>query len=230
MEKIGVLCASDTELAPFLDHIRPAGVMKKAMLEFYEGRMGRADVVAAYSGVCKVNAAVATQLMIDIFHVTAVINAGTAGGMDENVQLFDTVIGEKMLYHDVAEDILTQFHPWLQENCFRADAGLLEAARQYSLASPFPIRFGIMATGEQFIEDEKRAEINRKYAPLSVDMETAAVAHVCHVNGVPFLAVRTVTDTAAHQGIGNFDQNCETASGISAKIVLGILEHVQSML
>ncbi len=223
MVKRGILCASDTELAPFLGHIRSERVTKKAMLEFHEGCIGRTDVVAVYSGVCKVNAAIAAQLMIDIFCVTGIINAGTAGGMDEKVRLFDTVIGERMLYHDVAEDILTEFHPWLRKNYFKADPDLLETARKYCQTVSFPVRFGTMATGEQFIEDGKRAEINQKYAPLSVDMETAAAAHVCHVNGIPFLAVRTITDTAAHMGMENFDKNCETASEISAKIVRGIL-------
>ena len=60
--------------------------------------------------------------------------------------------------------------------------------------------------------------------PLSADMETAAAAHVCYVNRIPFLSVRTVTDTAEHKVMENFDKNCETDSEISAEIVLGILE------
>lgn len=55
-------------------------------------------------------------------------------------------------------------------------------------------------------------------------METVSIAHVCYVNNIPFLSVRTVTDTAEHKGIENFEQNCEVASGRSAQIVIGILE------
>lgn len=222
-KKIGILCASDTELKPFLKHIQSPQITEKAMLKFYCGHIAQADVVAVYSGVCKVNAAIAAQLLIDIFEVDSMINAGTAGGMDEKVQLFDTVISDKMIYHDVAEDILTEFHPWLAENCFQVNMGLYAAAQKYARKSNFPIWFGTMVTGEQFIGDEKRAEINQKYAPLCVDMETASAAHVCHVNRVPFLSVRTITDTAEHMGIENFEQNCETASERSAEIVMGIL-------
>lgn len=188
MKKIGIVCASDTELEPFLPCI--AQVTEKAMLKFYSGYIMEIEAVAAYSGVCKVNAAIAAQLLIDVFHVDGIINAGTAGGMDEKVQLFDTVISERMAYHDVAEDILTEFHPWLKENYFEAGQELLMAARKYSQESAFPIWFGTMVTGEQFIVDEKRAEINEKFAPLSVDMETASIAHVCYVNRIPFLSVR----------------------------------------
>ncbi len=131
---------------------------------------------------------------------------------------------ERAIYHDVAEDILTEFHPWLKENYFPADQKLLSAARRYGQTTAERLWFGTMVTGEQFIVDEKRDKINQKYMPLSADMETAAAAHVCYVNRIPFLSVRTVTDTAEHKGMENFDKNCETASEISAEIVLGILE------
>ena len=224
--KIGILCASDTELAPFLPRIQSPDITEKAMLKFYAGRIGEMDTIAVYSGVCKVNAAVAAQLLIDTFHVDGIINAGTAGGMAESVQLFDTVISDRIVYHDVAEDILTEFHPWLKENYFESDRKLFAAAQRYSEKIPYPVLFGTMATGEQFIEDEKRGEINEKYAPLSVDMETAAAAHVCYVNSVPFLSVRTITDTAEHKGAENFEKNCETASERAAGIVIGILEEL----
>ena len=226
MNKIGILCASDTELAPFLESIQNPEITEKAMLKFYAGALEQTKVVAVYSGVCKVNAAIAAQLLIDVFHVNLIINAGTAGGMDERVQLFDTVISEQVMYHDVAGDILTDFHPWLKSNCFHADAKLLAAAKKHSRKAKTPVLFGTMVTGEQFIEDQKRDEINQTYAPLSVDMETAGVAHVCYVNHIPFLAVRTITDTAGHKGIENFDKNCESASEISAEIVLGIIEQL----
>ena len=83
-----------------------------------------------------------------------------------------------------------------------------------------------MVTGEQFVEDEKRAAIHQKYAPLSVDMETVSVAHVCYVNSIPFLSVRTITDTATHKGVEHFEQNCKLASERAAKIVIGILQQL----
>lgn len=223
MKKIGILCASDTELAPFLAHIYSPRTTEIAMLQFHTGYLGQFDAVAVYSGVCKVNAAIAAQLLIDRFHVDCILNSGAAGGMAQSIRLFDTVIADRMVYHDVAEDILTEFHPWLKENHFQADEKLLSAAKAYSQTAPEPIFFGTIATGEQFIEDEKREEINQNYAPLAVDMETASIAHVCHVNKIPFLSVRTITDTAGHKGVENFEQNCETASQKSAAILLGIL-------
>ena len=61
------------------------------------------------------------------------------------------------------------------------------------------------------------------FTPLCTDMETAAVAHVCYVNKLPFLAIRTITDTAGHKAIGEFEKNCAAASAISAEIVCALL-------
>ena len=79
--KIGIICAGDEELAPFLPLISGCKITKKAMLKFYEGQIEGLEVVALFSGVCKVNAAIASQLLIDVFGVNIIINAGTAGGI-----------------------------------------------------------------------------------------------------------------------------------------------------
>ena len=80
-----------------------------------------------------------------------------------------------------------------------------------------------MVSGEQFINGGQREQIRAAFRPLTVDMETAAAAHVCHVNGIPFLAVRSLTDNADHDGAENFEANCSRAAQLSRDLVLGIL-------
>lgn len=224
MKKVGILCASDTELAPFLKAMEIRKVREKTRLKFYEGMIGKIYAVAVYSGVCKVNAAIAAELLIEAFGVDAVVNAGTAGGLDPKVKLFDTIIAERSVYHDVAQDILTEFHPWMPSVYFPSDGNLLSAARNYVETVKHPILFGTIATGEQFVENEGRERILQKHSPLAVDMETAAAAHVCYVNGVPFLAVRSITDTSGDSGVENFEKNCERASEIAAEVTVGLLQ------
>lgn len=230
MDQIGIICASDTELEPVLGYFDGYRVVERAMLKFYEGEIGNVPVVAVFSGVCKVNAAIAAQLMVDLFQVKMIVNVGTAGGMDAGVRLFDTVISERVAYHDVADDILTEFHPWLETVYFYADAGLINMVKEVQKEIAHPILTGSSVTGEQFIEEGKRQEINERFAPLSVDMETAAIAHVCYTNNVPFIAIRTITDTASHIGIDNFESNCERASAIAAEITTGLLEKFASLI
>lgn len=226
--KIGILCAGDREVAPFIPMIEDVRVSEKAMLKVYEGTVDGAQVAVLFSGVCKVNAAIAAQILIDEYHCDAIINAGTAGGMDLSVGLLDVVVSETAVYHDVAVDVLAEFRPLEDLRLFKADEGLLTLARKAAADFGHSVHFGRMATGEKFIEDDGRDEINAALAPLSVDMETAAVAHVCCVNQIPFIAVRSVTDTADHSGDGAFWQNLEAASQISAEFVMRMLKEMNA--
>ena len=188
--KIGIICAGDEELSPFLPMIKDCKTVEKAMLKFYAGRIDSIEVIALFSGVCKVNAAIGTQLLVDLFSADMIINSGTAGGMDPGLDIFDTVISTEVCYHDVAPDILTEFHPWMT--------------------------------------DEGRQKINQEFAPLTVDMETASIAHVCYVNRIPFLSIRCITDTAEHSGLDNFDENCAKASVIAKDITVALLTEIKN--
>ena len=226
--KIGIICAAEKELAPFLPQIEAIKISEKAMLQFYKGKIHGTEVAAVVSGVCKVNAAIAAQILIDGFGVTAVINSGTAGGMDAKLRIYDTVVATECCYHDVAEKILTEYHPRMKSVVFKSSPRLLSlaqnAVKRLGLRNVY---FGRMVTGEAFITDEGRGRITEDYAPLSVDMETAAIAHVCYVNSIPFLSVRCITDTAEHSGNETFHANCARASEIAAELVTEIIKELR---
>ena len=228
--KVGIVCAGDVELEPFLPILNVCKVTERAMLRFYEGQVEGIKVVALFSGVCKVNAAIATQILIDIFGVNIVINAGVAGGMDPKLKIFDTVISTEVCYHDVAQDVLTEFHPWLKTIFFEADRELIKISER-AVKETEPkgkVFWGRIVTGESFITSEGRKEINDEFTPLATDMETASIAHVCYVNKIPFLSIRCITDTAEHNGIENFEENYAKASVIAKDITVALLKEYNS--
>lgn len=57
-------------------------------------------------------------------------------------------------------------------------------------------------------------------------METAAIAHVCFANGVPFIAIRSITDTPEKSGINQFEKNCEKAAAIAKNLTLSLIEEL----
>ena len=228
--RVGIICAGDKELAPFLPLLGECTVTEKAMLTFHESRINGVDVVALYSGVCKVNAAVAAQILIDTYRVDCIINAGVAGGMNRDLAIFDTVICTEVAHHDVDAGILTDFHPWMESVFFRADEKLLELSRKAvgKLEHEHRIVWGRMVTGEAFIADDGRQAIKQRFAPLTVDMETAAIAQVCYVNSIPFIAVRSITDTEDHSGTEHFEENCQKAAAIARDVTVALLEEIHN--
>lgn len=224
--KIGIICAAEKELAPFFDVLREKYSLEKAMVTYRVCDFEKHEVILLFCGICKVNAAIATQALIDEFEVDYVINAGTAGGIDPEVNVFDTVISTEVAYHDVERGILTDYHPWLKSVFFKSSDELVRIAREASvkIKTPGKILFGRSVTGEAFIEDSGRQRIIDEFSPLSVDMETGSIAHVCYANEVPFVAVRSITDTAEHVGSENFEINCEAASRIAMEVTLEMLK------
>ena len=224
--KIGIICASENELAPFFDDFQEHSVVEKAMLKIHIGKIGAHDIVLLYCGVCKVNAAIAAQIVIDDFNVDAIINAGVAGGMDRRLKILDTVVSTEVAYHDVDSGILTEYHPWMKSVFFAADEKLLRTARDVAehIQTKEKVFFGRMVTGEAFISDDGRQEIVDAFNPLSVDMETGSIAHVCYANAVSFIAIRSITDTADHSGSEFFEMNCKEASRIAKDFTVAVIE------
>ena len=227
--KIGIVCAGDREVEPFLHILKEEQAVMKAMLKFHIGKINDHEIVTLFCGACKVNAAIATQIMIDTFKVDMVINAGVAGGIDPGIKIFDTVVSTEVAYHDVSKGILTHFHPWMDSEWFFADDDLLETSKTAlkDMRTDGQIYWGRMVTGEAFIEDDGRQEIIDRYNPMSVDMETGSIAHVCYVNEIPFIAIRSITDTADHSGEEFFEKNCVKAAEIARDVTVKFIEALQ---
>jgi 5''-methylthioadenosine/S-adenosylhomocysteine nucleosidase len=226
MLKIGILCAADGELEPFISHINNCTESQIAKLKVYEGDINGLKIAALYSGVCKVNAAIATQILIDQYDIKLVINSGVAGGMRDDIDILDTVISAETIYHDVAEGTLTGYHPRMESEYFKTDRCLIQiaAAAVSDLPIKDKIKFGRIVTGEAFITNENRDIIVKTFNPLAVDMESAAIAHVCYANEIPFLSVRTITDNSAHDGGAHFELNFSAAARQSCEVTLSILD------
>ena len=145
------------------------------------------------SGIGKVNAAMAASTLIDSFKPDCMLSIGVAGSFAEGIVEGDVVIASETAYHDV----------WCGEHCsfgqvegqpqrFACDSKLLGKA---TAALP-EARVGLNITGDQFyISMEEDARQKALYPDaLSIDMEAAAVAHVCRAKDVPFLAVKIISD------------------------------------
>lgn len=81
--------------------------------------------------------------------------------MDRALKIFDTVISTEVCYHDVAPDILTEFHPWMDSVFFEADRELIELSKAAvsKIKPKGKVVWERMATGESFITDEGRQRI-----------------------------------------------------------------------
>ena len=222
--KIGLLCAMKSEfdqLTPYLHITKETDIARTTVLE---GDIDGLAVVIAATGICKVNAAITAQLLIDKFDVTHILMVGVAGGMDPRLGVHALAFSERLAQHDVNWQWL-RHRPAPGEDYFPGDPMLLSVCKKLAEEGKFlyPAFFGTMVSGEQFIAEEGRKEIIDAWHPLCVDMESAAAAHACMANDIPFLAIRAISDTA-ETGAQGFEDNEISAADAAASAAAAVLK------
>ena len=100
-QTIGIICAIEKEFALIRESL--AGGHPEPMGRFtaYVGQSGDKTIIAAVSGIGKVNAAVCAQILADDFKAEAIINTGIAGSLNNDINIGDIVLSTDVLYHDM---------------------------------------------------------------------------------------------------------------------------------
>lgn len=202
---IGIINAMHKEHEHLVGLLQDVLEVKDGPFTFVKGTYNGSDIVLMESGIGKVNAAIGGVELIRHYHPDALINTGVAGGIDRSLHVMDVVAGERVAYHDVdcgPESELGQVQglPLFYEG----DAKLLSAA--LSIKSDTRIVNGLICSGDQFITDKSQLQTIKDRYPdgLAVDMESGALAQVCHIYKVPFLSFRIISDTPGADN--HFDQ------------------------
>lgn len=246
--RIGIMAAMPQELQAVLDLMPDEHREALAGRTFWPGHLAGHDVVAVVSGIGKVAAATTATLLIERYSVGCVLFTGVAGGLGTGVAVGDVVVPTQFLQHDMDASPLFPRHEvpgygrsrfetdthWRKRLTDAATATLAnsahylgaEAVADFDLTHA-KVHQGLVISGDRFVATSAESDTLRQQLPdaLAVEMEGAAVAQVCHDFGVPFAAVRTVSDRAddsAHVDFGRFV--ADVAARYSAQIVMAALQ------
>lgn len=198
---LGIIGAMDVEVALLKEKMENSTVSSWAGMEFCQGILKGIPAVVVQCGVGKINAAMCTQLLIDRFSVTAVVNTGIAGSLDAKLDIGDLVISRDAIHHDF--DLRFWGRPigqvpGLDVTAFPAAESLVRSAYAAAEAiNPGHNRIGRVASGDQFIcSREQKDKIISDTQAVCAEMEGASIAHTAYRNGVPFVIVRAISDKA----------------------------------
>lgn len=226
---IGIIGAMPQEVKTLTERLANPQTTEIAGMTLISGSLEQVPVVVMQSGIGKVNATVATTLMIERYQPRAIINTGSAGGLGKGLAVGDVVIGNKVAHHDVdvtAFGYATGQMAGMPEN-YPCDSRLVDFAKH--AATTFPdatIHCGQIVSGDQFIADASRFATIKSAFPtaLAVEMEAAAIAQTCYRFKTPFVVVRAISDLANEQASVSFDEFIEQAGKHSAEMVINVLK------
>lgn len=159
------------------------------------------DVIIQKSGIGKVNAALQTVKMISQYHPDVIVSSGCAGGNGDDINVQDVVVSTQLAYHDVycglaigkseygqIQGLPARFEadPYLQSKAVALNKELADVK----------VHPGLIVTGDWFVDskDKMREIIGHFPEAKAVDMESAAIAHTCHIYSVPFISFRVISD------------------------------------
>jgi len=227
---LAIVSAMHEELAAVLALMPDERRQLAAGREFWLGHLHGHEVVAVLSRIGKVAAATTATALIERFGVHEIVFTGVAGGLGPGVDVGDVVVAERFLQHDLdASPVFPKYEvPLYGASRFETDASLTQQlAHAAALALPgVAVHRGLVISGDRFVSTTSEARALQAALPdaLAVEMEGAAIAQVCRDYGVPFAAVRTVSDRADDAAHGDFMKFVqEVASRHSAAIVEAFL-------
>lgn len=188
--------------------------------EIYTGTYKDKKLIVCNSGIGKVNSAAMTQFIIDHYQTSLIINSGCAGSLLSKVKIMDVILSSYVTYHDFNPTRIMEFST-PENGKIQAATTLLnkaeEALKKLDVTNYY---IAPIASGDCFVTNaEMRDDIYKRTGAYAVDMESGSIGHICKLNSIPFLSLRTISDFS--DGVENFEV---IAAYKSSQLVKEIIE------
>ena len=238
---LAILSALAEEQQGIFEQLEQPRRVQHAGRSFGLGLWHGQPVVLALSRIGKVAAATTATALIEKFGARRIVFTGVAGGLGEGVQVGDVVVAADFLQYDMnAAPLFPPYEvPLYGQARFACDenltAVLLIAAHASGVSAggrfglnPLPprIQHGLVVSGDRFVSAASEVQALQTalrahgHEALAVEMEGAAVAQVCHDYGIPFAAMRSISDRADDTAHTDFAAFVRTVASRYAQAIL----------
>lgn len=223
----GIIGAMDVEVATIRAAMTDTNETTISGIPFTKGKIGGRPAILARCGIGKVNAAICTQIMISVFHADEIINTGVAGAVAHGIRQNDIVIARRFVQHDVDTSPIGDpvgFVSTVGKIYFDADEGIAARLRA-AIGDTASVVEGTVATGDQFVADKAiTAQLRERFDAVACDMEGGAIAHVCTLAGIPFGAVRCISDSADENATMDYPTFAAQAAATCSRMVIAFMK------
>ena len=232
MKKIGIIGAMEEEVSALKEKMQIEEQRMIAGMDFCKGTCEGQSVVVVRSGIGKVNAAVCTQILCDIFEVDMIINTGVAGSLKNEINIGDIVLSTDALQHDMdatgfgyAPGII----PRMETSVFEADQTLVDLAEKVckEVNPEIQVHKGRVISGDQFISNRSvKDRLIELFHGYCTEMEGASIAQTAWLNKVPYLVVRAISDKADGSAEMDYAEFEMKAIEHTVRLMTGMLQNM----
>ena len=228
MKKIGIIGAMEVEIDTLRAAMSLASTKEISGMTFYEGTLDGVQIVLVRSGIGKVFASMAAEIMAVLYEVDALINTGVGGGIAEGLSIGEVVLATKLVQHDLDTSPLGDpvgLISGINVVYLPCDEALTKELFLAMDTLGYPHRRGIIASGDQFICDrEKKDRIVSLFDASVCEMEGAAIAQVAYVNRIPCAVLRAISDNGNEEASVDYPTFVAQAAEKSANVLRAFLQ------
>ena len=229
---LALMGAMEEEVALLRGEMAVEDTSSHARITVYRGTFKGVNMALAQCGIGKVNAAICTQMLVDLYQPDRLVFSGVAGGLLPNMQVGDLVVASHLIQYDMDLTAFGRRHGEIpgQGRMVESDPALIEKCTEAfdkafdEIDNAPNLMLGTVVSGDKFISDPKTLRwLQREFSALATEMEGAAVGYTCHLNGLPFVVVRGLSDTAGDTASTDFEANlhvvCENSYKLLDKLI-----------
>jgi len=184
---ICILGAIKEEIAGIKGRMKINHRLKLGAADVFCGFWERKSIVLVRTGIGKIRAGGALAQVLEKYSVSMVISLGYAGGTHPDIKSGDLLVANRFLTGpkdgEPPEEIPVA-------SCLAVQAEKIPPSKKYSAFT------GCLLTMDRVVNrpEEKKA-LGEDYDAIAIDMETSVLAQMAAVRNLPFLSVRSITDT-----------------------------------
>lgn len=242
---IGIMGAIPQEIEGIIAVLQDKTTQTIGNRTYYQGLLGKQQVVVVYSRIGKVAAAATASALLLHFHVSEIIFIGVAGGIAPHIEVGDVVIAKDLVQYDMDVSPLRPKYeiPLLNKTYFETSItrsyqvkqhieNFLNPAvlhtkiaadelKKFAIHQP-KVYVGTIASGDQFFSTDLQKERLQQALPqvLCVEMEGAAVAQICYEYQVPCSVIRTISDKANQEASFSFESFVQKISQVYGQEII----------
>ncbi|MFD2680137.1 5'-methylthioadenosine/S-adenosylhomocysteine nucleosidase [Bacillus seohaeanensis] len=239
------------EAENFAQKLKNVKEEKSGTFVFYKGTVDNYPVIVVKTGKGMENTAAATAIAIEKYNPIAIINQGTSGGHDPDLNVFDIVLGKRttnigsMKTADKAKNEGMDPTVWKPMDLMASEGSAgedpdAEKIRYYEgdkdlLAAANAVKDkytkGKIVEGTIGSADVWNNEIDRinwfhkKYGTSVEEMETASAAQIAKAYDTPFLGIRILSNNKVNGG----KYNPNTAAANQEYVYEVVKEYISTM-
>ena len=177
---------------------------------------GRSEpVLFFHGGWGKIAAAASTQYVIDRWSPTLLINLGTCGGFEGEIEKGTIVLVERTIVYDIVEQ-MGDYEAAIAH--YTTDLDLSWLGERY----PQDVRRTLLVSGDRDLLEEDIPHLKAQFGAVAGDWESGAIAYVASRNNTRCLILRGVTDLVGSSGgeaYGDIQVFIEGATEILGRLV-----------